>query len=68
MNTMTQLGPDNCVTDWVIEHPETLTVFQQHGIDYSCGGKSLSFACEEQGLEVDGVLEALHIAVDGTEE
>ena len=64
---MTARGPDDCVTDWVIDHPTTLKVFQQYGIDYSCGGKSLSFACEEQGLEVTGVLAALHEAIVGTD-
>jgi iron-sulfur cluster repair protein YtfE (RIC family) len=35
---------DTSVPDWVIEHPDTLTVFQQLGIDYCCGGKSLGYA------------------------
>ena len=61
---MTLLGPDDCVTDWIIEHPETLKVFEQHSIDYSCGGKSLAFACKEQGLQLDIVLEALWQAIE----
>jgi iron-sulfur cluster repair protein YtfE (RIC family) len=27
------------VPDWIIEHPSTLSVFQEFGIDYCCGGK-----------------------------
>lgn len=50
---------DSSVPDWVIEYPETLAVFQNLGIDYSCGGKSLEFACREQGLNADAVLKSL---------
>jgi len=56
---MTECTLDSCVPDWVIEHPETLAVFQTLGIDYCCGGKSLEFACREQGLEADAVLTTL---------
>lgn len=52
---MTQCTHETCVTDWVIDHPETLDVFQEFGIDYSCGGKSLEFACHERGLDVQAV-------------
>ncbi len=50
---------DSSVPDWVIDHPETLAVFQNLGIDYCCGGKSLEFACREQGLTADAVLKSL---------
>ena len=40
----------------MIEHPETLALFQELGIDYCCGGKSLEFACREQGLAAIAVL------------
>lgn len=37
---------DTSVANWIIEHPETLVVFQELGIDYySRGGKSLKYAC-----------------------
>jgi len=29
---------DTAVPDWVIEHPETLSLFQNLEIDYCCGG------------------------------
>jgi iron-sulfur cluster repair protein YtfE (RIC family) len=43
----------------VIEHPETLALFQQLGIDYSCGGKSLAYACRQRGLGAAAVLAKL---------
>lgn len=51
---------DTAVPDWIIEHPATLSVFQEFGIDYSCGGKSLGYACDQLGLDREMVLAALH--------
>lgn len=34
----------------MIEHPGLLPLFQELGIDYCCGGKSLGTACREKGL------------------
>ena len=51
---------DTSVPDWIIEHPETLSVFQEFGIEYSCGGKSLGYACDQQGVDGKLVLEMLH--------
>jgi iron-sulfur cluster repair protein YtfE (RIC family) len=45
---------DTPAPEWAIEHPDTLAVFQQFGIDYSCAGTSLGCACRERGL--DGVV------------
>ena len=47
---MTDCNLDSSVPDWVIEHPETLAVFEALGIDYSCGGKSLALACQQRSL------------------
>ena len=55
---------DTSVPDWVIEHPETLIIFQTLGIDYSCGGKSLRYACREQGLDGDSVMSDLLRCLD----
>lgn len=57
---MTLCDLDTSVPDWLIDHPETLTVFQELGIDYSCGGKSLAYACRERGLDAPMVLKMLH--------
>jgi regulator of cell morphogenesis and NO signaling len=56
---MNECDLDTPVPDWVIEHPETLAVFQEFGIDYCCGGKSLRFACRQQGLDAEAVLAKL---------
>jgi len=47
---MTECSPETSAPDWIIEYPETLAVFQELGIDYSCGGKSLELACREEGF------------------
>jgi iron-sulfur cluster repair protein YtfE (RIC family) len=56
---MTGCDLETSVPDWIIEHPETLAVFQELGVDYSCGGKSLEYACQERGLEPHSVLDKL---------
>lgn len=60
---MTECDLDFSVPDWIIEHPETLAVFQELGVDYSCGGKSLEFACRERQLDVHSVLSKLHRSI-----
>ena len=55
---------DSTVPDWIIEWPDTLAVFQELGIDYSCGGKSLAYACRERGLDTATVLAKLRQCVD----
>ena len=59
-----ECGRDTGVIDWVAEYPETLRVFETFGIDYSCGGKSLEFACREQGLDAGTVLAALRQCIE----
>jgi DNA-binding MarR family transcriptional regulator len=49
------MGPndlDMSAVDWVIEHPGLLSLFQELGIDYGCGGKSLRAACQERDLSL----------------
>ena len=54
---------DSCAPDWLIEHPETASVFQQLAIDTSCGGKSLLYLCNQQGLDSDQLLVLLQKAI-----
>ncbi|MBD3673909.1 MAG: DUF542 domain-containing protein [Planctomycetaceae bacterium] len=61
---MTNCSLETSVPDWIIDHPETQTVFQELEIDCSCGGKSLEFACREQSLNMESVLSALHSAIE----
>jgi iron-sulfur cluster repair protein YtfE (RIC family) len=56
---MSECDLDTSVPDWVIDHPETLAVFQELGIDTCCGGKSLGFACRQRGLDGEAVLAQL---------
>jgi regulator of cell morphogenesis and NO signaling len=56
---MTGCDLDTPVPDWVIEHPESLALFQELGVDYCCGGKSLGYACRERGLDAPAVLATL---------
>lgn len=48
---------ETSVPDWLIEHPEILPIIQNLGIDYSCGGKSLEYVCENRGLDVNAVMD-----------
>lgn len=61
---MTECDLDTSVPDWVIEHPECLAIFVEFGIDYCCGGKSLAFACREQGLDQQVVLAAVRQRIE----
>lgn len=61
---MTACDLDTSVPDWIIDHPETLGVFQEMGIDYSCGGKSLEYLCVNRGLDANQVLKRLHEAIE----
>ena len=54
---MTSCDLETSVPEWVIEHPESLVVSQELGIDYCCGGKSLEYACRVQGPDPAVVLE-----------
>lgn len=60
-------GPDDTIPDWVIEHPETMAVFAALGIDYSCGGKSLEYACRQSGQDVAVVLSELRCVIEGSQ-
>lgn len=48
---MTDCTLDSSVVDWILEHPETMPFFESLGIDCSCAGKSLEYACRHARLE-----------------
>lgn len=50
---------DTSTTDWVIEHPQATAIFDELGIDYFCGGKSLEYASQERNLDPGYVYERL---------
>ncbi len=60
---MTVLSPDAHVADLVLDQPGRARVFERHGIDYCCGGRTpLASACAERGLDVRAVLDELDTA------
>lgn len=61
---MTPCDLDTSVPDWIIEHPETLAIFAELGIEYGCGGKSLAYACRERGLDAGAVQSMLLRCID----
>lgn len=63
---MSECDLDTPVPDWVIEHPETRAAFQELEIDTCCGGKSLRFACCQQGLDAEAVLAKLRCRLDAS--
>ena len=42
--------------DWAVEHPESIPIFEKYGIDYSCGGKSLEYACRQRAINPQAIL------------
>ena len=56
----TSLKSTDSVGAWVTEHPATSRVFEQHRIDYCCGGgRPLEEACSKKQIDVQVVLEEL---------
>jgi len=47
------------IPEWIIEYPETTSVFDELELDVSCGGKSLAYVSLQKGLEPADVLEKL---------
>lgn len=58
------------VSDVATDVPATIKIFQQHGIDFCCGGKRpLAEACAEHGIDADLIVEELRaIASRGDDE
>ncbi len=55
---------DTSIPDWIIEHPETLSLFGELGFDTSCAGKSLGYVCRQQGYSPSDVVQRLKSVVD----
>jgi regulator of cell morphogenesis and NO signaling len=59
------ITPDTHVADVAIAHPATVRVFQQHGIDFCCGGKRpLSDASDDHGVALAVLLAELESALE----
>ena len=50
---------ETSIPDWIIEFPPSSRLFDELGIDASCGGKSLEYVCRQRGLDPQMVLERL---------
>jgi len=66
MNTKSECDLFSTGPDWIVEHPETLAVFEEWGIDYCCGGKSLDYVCRQRGIDPAMVLAKLREAAART--
>jgi regulator of cell morphogenesis and NO signaling len=62
---MSSLSISDAVVEWAIEHPEAIPVFEMHGIDNCCGGKSLTYACQQRALDPYQVLLEIETAIAG---
>lgn len=61
--TTATISPTALVSDLALEQPGRVTVFEQLGIDYCCGGRiPLADACDKRGLDLAHVLAALRDA------
>jgi regulator of cell morphogenesis and NO signaling len=59
------IAPETTVADIATSAPATIRVFQDHQIDYCCGGRiPLAQACTARGLSVDTLLRELQAAVE----
>ena len=58
-----EITSQSTVSEVAAHLPATVRVFQQHQIDFCCGGKRpLAEACADRGLDVDALLEQLRAA------
>lgn len=56
---MNKLDINDPIVEWAIEYPDAIPLFERYGIDYTCGGKSLRYACEQRELDVDEIVKAI---------
>lgn len=64
-NTTTQIDKGSTVNEIVAQYPDSITVFNQFGIDSCCGGAvPLAEAALRDGADVDELLAALQEVID----
>ncbi|MEW4491075.1 hypothetical protein AB1L42_23565 [Thalassoglobus sp. JC818] len=54
---------DHSIPDWILEHPETMRVFETLGFDVTCGGRSLGYVAQQHGQRIEDVLRMLEAAI-----
>ncbi len=52
---MPMIDLDASLPDLIIDHPGLQPLFEELGLEYSCGGKSLRTACRDRGLEPQSI-------------
>jgi len=58
------IAPETTVAEIVTSAPATIRIFQDHQIDYCCGGRiPLAQACTARGLDIGALLQELQAAV-----
>ncbi len=63
--SMLPITGDSVVNDTVRHHPETITVFNDFGIDTCCGGGvCITDAARRDGVNGDDLLAALRAVID----
>ena len=60
---MQELTIADSVVDWAIEHAESIPVFEKHGVEYCCGGKSLAYVCQQRSVDPVLVLQEIKVAI-----
>jgi regulator of cell morphogenesis and NO signaling len=64
-NTTTQIDKGSTVNEIVAQYPDSISVFNQFGIDSCCGGAApLAEAAQRDGADVDELLAALQEVTD----
>ena len=64
-----QITANSTVADIATQDPGSIRIFQQHQIDFCCGGRvPLAEACEKRGLDANTVLAQLRAAQTGIDE
>ncbi len=58
------IDPNTAIAELVLDHPECAAVLQRHRLDYCCRGETpLRAACQQRGLDVATVVEALETEI-----
>ena len=65
-DTTTQIDKGSTVNEIMAKYPDTISVFNQFGIDTCCGGGvPAEEAAQRDGADVDELLAVLQAVIDG---
>jgi iron-sulfur cluster repair protein YtfE (RIC family) len=64
---MSEIDFEKGVADWAVDCPAAVAIFEQYGIDYCCGGKSLQYACRQAGAALEEIAKKLQAAISAGE-